>query len=289
MAKVTNPEQAGPGEAGREQARREQAGREQAGKDGATAPVRTPERAFVPPKARAQVIPPAKVRRAAWLPELYRSAIGKKYVMALSGVVMMGYVFFHMVGNLKLYAGTEALGAYAEFLRSFGYPLFPHQGLLWIARIGLIAAFLLHLHAAWGLTQINRRARTIRYQSKRDYVAADFAARTMRWSGIIVLLFIVFHVADLTFGTVNPDFVHGDPYRNVVASFQRIPVSLFYIVANLALGLHLYHGAWSLFQSLGINNRRFNHWRRAFATAFAVIVTLGNISFPIAVMTGVVA
>ena len=260
-----------------------------AAKENATAPAPAPERAVVPPKARARVVPPAVVRRAAWLPELYRSALGKKYVMALTGIAMMVYVVFHMFGNLKLYAGTDALGGYAEFLRGFGYPLFPNEAVLWVARIGLLAAFILHLHAAWGLTQVNRRARSVRYQSKRDYVAADFAARTMRWSGIIVLLFIVFHVADLTFGTVNPDFTHGDPYNNVVVSFQRIPVSLFYIVANLALGLHLYHGAWSMFQSLGVNNRRFNHWRRAFATAFAVVVTLGNISFPIAVMTGVVA
>ena len=268
--------------------------REDAGRGTDTAPQQAsgtaaPERPAVPPKERARVVPAATVRRAAWLPELYRSALGKKYVMAISGIILMVYVFFHMVGNLKLYMGEEAINHYGEWLRIFGSPAVPAGGLLWATRVVLLLAFVLHIHAAYGLTQINRRARTVRYQSKRDYVAADFAARTMRWSGIIVLLFVLFHLADLTFGTANPAFEHGSVYGNVVASFQRVWVSLFYIVANLALGLHLYHGAWSLFQSLGINNRRFNHLRRSFATAFAAVVVLGNVSFPIAVLTGVVA
>ncbi|MGH3665760.1 MAG: succinate dehydrogenase cytochrome b subunit [Egibacteraceae bacterium] len=228
-------------------------------------------------------------RRSLWLLELYRSAIGKKYVMAVSGVILMGYVFAHMVGNLKVYLGAAELNAYAEWLRDIGYPALPHSGLLWLMRSVLLVAFVLHLHAAYALTIMNRHARPTRYASKRDYVAADFASRTMRWTGIIVLLFIVWHLLDLTWGPVNPDFVPGDVYHNVVASFQRIPVSLFYVVANLALGVHLYHGAWSLFQSLGINHRRFNHWRRYFAVAFALVVTLGNVTFPIAVMTGIVA
>ena len=237
-----------------------------------------------PPRAA-----PSRQRPVAWALELYRSAIGKKYVMAASGIVLMVYVVAHMVGNLKLYLGAAELNEYAEWLRDVGYPALPHSGLLWIMRSVLIVAFVLHLHAAYALTMMNRRARPTRYQSRRDYIAADFASRTMRWTGIIVLLFIVFHLLDLTWGTVNPDFVKGDVYRNVVASFQRVPVALFYVVANLALGLHLYHGAWSLFQSLGVSNPRFNHWRRYFAVAFAAVVTLGNITFPIAVLTGVVA
>jgi succinate dehydrogenase / fumarate reductase cytochrome b subunit len=144
------------------------------------------------------------------------------------------------------------------------------------------------VHAAYALTRINRRARPDAYRSKRDYVAADFASRTMRWTGVIVLLFVVFHLLDLTWGPANPDFVAGDPYGNVVASFQRWPVALVYIAANLALALHLYHGAWSLFQSLGWSHPRWNRWRRRFAVAFTVLVAGGNISFPIAVLTGVV-
>jgi succinate dehydrogenase / fumarate reductase cytochrome b subunit len=131
---------------------------------------------------------------------------------------------------------------------------------------------------------INRRARPEAYRSKRDYVAADFASRTMRWTGIIVVLFVVFHLLDLTWGPVNPDFVSGDPYHNVVASFERVPVSIIYVIANLALGVHLYHGAWSLFQSMGWTRP----WRRQFATVFAGLIVLGNVSFPLAVMFGVV-
>jgi succinate dehydrogenase / fumarate reductase, cytochrome b subunit len=223
-----------------------------------------------------------------WLSELYRSALGKKYVMAITGIILMGYVLAHMVGNLKLYLGAESLNTYAEWLRNLLYPALPHSGGLWIFRVVLIVAFLLHIHAAYALTVTNRKARPTRYQSKRDYVAASFAARTMRWTGIIVLLFVIFHLLDLTLGYANPGFVEGDVYRNLVASFSRVPVALFYILANLALGLHLYHGAWSLFQSLGWNNRRFNHWRRYFAIAFAALVTAGNVTFPIAVLTGIV-
>ncbi|MGI8574922.1 MAG: succinate dehydrogenase cytochrome b subunit [Egibacteraceae bacterium] len=242
-------------------------------------------RAVVPAEAES----PQSVRRSNWLLELYRSALGKKYVMAVTGVIFMGYVVAHMIGNLKLYLGASPLNEYAEWLRDIAYPALPHSGFLWLFRIVLLAALVLHLHAAWALSRMNRRARPKRYQSHRDYVAADFAARTMRWSGIIVGLFIAFHLLDLTWGYANPDFEVGNVYHNIVASFQRWPVALFYILANLALGLHLYHGAWSLFQSLGLNSRRFNQWRRWFAVAFAAVVTLGNISFPLAVMTGVVA
>lgn len=232
---------------------------------------------------------PEQVRSRFWAADLYRSAIGKKYVMALTGVVLMVYVLLHMVGNLKLYFGQESMNEYADWLRVFGAPAAPESSILWVIRIVLLVAFVLHIVAATQLTIMNRRSRPQRYASRRDWVAADFAARTMRWSGVIVLLFVVFHLADLTFGVANPDFHHGDAYGNVVASFERVPVSVFYIVANLALGLHLYHGAWSLFQSMGWNNRRFNHWRRYFAIGFAVLVVGGNVSFPLAVMTGLVA
>jgi succinate dehydrogenase / fumarate reductase cytochrome b subunit len=228
-------------------------------------------------------------RRTAFAVDFYRSAVGKKYVMALTGIILMGYVFAHMVGNLKMYLGAEEMNHYGEFLRAFAYPIVPRQGFLWIMRLLLLGATVLHVHATYALTQINRRSRPTKYQSDRDYVAATFAARSMRWTGVIVLLFIVFHLLDLTWGTANPNFEHGLPYENMVASFSRLPVALFYIVANLALGVHLYHGAWSLFQTLGWNRRRFNPWRRYFATAFAAIIVAGNVSFPLAVVTGVVS
>jgi len=239
-------------------------------------------------QTRTDAAPPGP-RRAAWAVDLYRSAVGKKYVMAITGIVLMLYVLAHMLGNLKIYLGPAALNEYAEFLRDMGEPVAPRSVVLWILRIGLIAAFVLHIHAAYALTVMNRRARPVAYQSQRDYVAANFAARTMRWTGVIVGLFVLYHLADLTWGFANPAFIRGDVYHNVVASFQRWPVSLLYILANLALGLHLYHGSWSLFQSLGINNPRFNHWRRYFAVAFALIITLGNITFPAMVLAGIVS
>lgn len=231
-------------------------------------------------------------RSTSWLADLYGSAVGKKYAMAISGIVGLGYVFAHMVGNLKIYLGQESMDHYGEFLRTgLLVPIVPEHIALWLLRLVLIVALVVHVHAAYALTVMNRQARPVDYQAPRDYVVADFAARTMRWTGVIVLLFIGFHLADLTWGVeaVNPDFVRGDTYANLVASFSRWPVSLFYILANIALGVHLYHGVWSLFQSLGLNNRRFNRLRRPLAIAFTLIVIVPNISFPVAVLTGIVS
>jgi succinate dehydrogenase / fumarate reductase cytochrome b subunit len=218
-------------------------------------------------------------------PSLYSTAVGKKYAMAISGLVLMGYVLLHMVGNLKIYFGAESLNKYSEWLREVGEPALPREWLLWGVRLLLLAAVFIHIHAAYSLTMMNRRARPERYHSKRDYVAADFASRTMRWTGIIVFFFVIFHLLDLTWGPANPDFVTGAPYHNIITSFQRTPVAIAYIVANMALGVHLYHGAWSLFQSMGW----FGSWRRPFSIAFAGLIVMGNVSFPLAVMFGVVS
>ena len=217
-------------------------------------------------------------------PSLYATAVGKKYAMAISGLILMGYVLVHMIGNLKIYFGADSLNKYSEWLREVGEPALPREWLLWGVRFLLLAAVFIHIHAAYSLTQMNRRARPERYHSKRDYVAADFASRTMRWTGIIVTAFVIFHLLDLTWGTANPDFVHGDVYRNVLASFERTPVAIAYVVANMALGIHLYHGAWSLFQSMGW----YGTWRRPFSIGFAALIVMGNVSFPLAVMFGVV-
>jgi succinate dehydrogenase / fumarate reductase cytochrome b subunit len=231
-------------------------------------------------------------KRKPFLLDLYSTALGKKYVMAITGLIGVGYVIVHMLGNLKMYLGIVDgeydIDVYSEFLRELLVPILPRTYALWILRIVLIVALILHLHAAYTLTIINRRARPERYQSKRDYVAADFAARTMRWTGIIVLLFLFFHLADLTWGWFNPDFVRGEVYRNVDASLSRIPVAILYIVANIALGIHLFHGTWSLFQSMGWNNPRFNAWRRYLATGIATVIVVGNCSFPIMTLAGVI-
>ena len=231
---------------------------------------------------------PAPSRSAPFLIEFYRSAVAKKWLMALSGIALFGFVVVHMVGNFKVFLGETDLNHYAEWLRDLGEPAFPRTVVLWGMRIGLIAAVGIHILAAAQLTAMNRKARPVRYQSHRDYVAASFASRTMRWTGIIVALFVVFHLMDLTWGTANPDFVRGEVYDNLFNSFEREPVAVAYIVAMLALGLHLFHGLWSMFQSLGLNNPRWNSWRRAFAVTFAVIVTVGNVSMPLLVTTGVV-
>ncbi|MFM7047275.1 MAG: succinate dehydrogenase cytochrome b subunit [Actinomycetota bacterium] len=233
-------------------------------------------------------------RRRPFLLDLYATAVGKKYAMAISGIALMGFVLFHMIGNLKMYFGAADLNEYAEFLKKLLYPLAPKESVLWILRLGLIGMLALHLHAAWSLTVLNRHARSVKYQSARDYQEASLASRSMRISGIVVALFIVWHLLDLTFGVVNTvgadgEFVRAEVYANVVRSFERWPVALFYIVANLLLGLHLSHGAWSIFQSLGWNNPRFNSWRTAFARGFAAVVVIGNVSFPIAVMVGIVS
>ncbi len=232
---------------------------------------------------------PAKKRRSSFALDLYRSALGKKYLMAVSGLVGLGYVFAHMLGNLKLYQSAEDFNAYAHFLRRLLYPILPESGMLNLLRVVLVAALIIHVMTAYQLTVLNRRARPERYKSPRDYVVADFAARTMRWTGVIVLLFIGYHLADLTLGWVNPAPSGSTPYEKVIASFSSLPIAGFYLVANAALGLHLYHGVWSLFQSMGWNNRRFNHLRRSLAVGFTAVVVGGNLSFPIAVQLGIIS
>jgi succinate dehydrogenase / fumarate reductase cytochrome b subunit len=247
-----------------------------------------------PSRAPVTATATATRRRRPFLVDIYSTAVGKKYAMAISGIALMGFVLFHMIGNLKMYFGAAELNEYAEFLKKLLYPLAPKESVLWILRLGLIGMLALHLHAAWSLTVLNRQARPVRYQSARDYKEASLASRSMRLSGIVVLLFVVWHLLDLTFGVVNTigadgEFVRAEVYANVVRSFERWPVAVFYIVANLLLGIHLSHGAWSIFQSLGWNNPRFNAWRVAFARGFAAVVVIGNVSFPVAVLVGIVS
>ncbi|MBA3286979.1 MAG: succinate dehydrogenase cytochrome b subunit [Acidimicrobiia bacterium] len=235
-------------------------------------------------------------KRKLFLVDLYSTAVGKKYVMAITGIIGIGFVVAHLIGNLKAYLGliTENgervydVDVYGEFLREILVPILPRTYALWALRLVLIAALVLHVHAAYSLTVMNRQARPIGYQSSRDYVAANFASRTMRWTGVIVLLFLAWHLADFTWGWVNPDFVRGAVYRNMDASLSRIPVAALYVVANIALGIHLFHGTWSLFQSMGWNNPRFNSWRRGLATGIATLIVVGNVSFPIAAQAGII-
>lgn len=210
----------------------------------------------------------------------YASSIGKKVVMAVTGLALFGFVVGHMAGNLQVYLGPEALNGYAETLRH--YP-----ALLWAARIGLVVAVTLHVWSAWSLTQMNRAARPVGYREHANR-ASTYASRTMRWSGVILLLFIVYHLLHFTFGTrsVHPRFVPGDVYHNFITGFQNPLVSAFYILAMLALGLHMYHGVWSMMQTVGLSHPRYNRWRQAFAATITFVVVAANVSFPVAVLTG---
>ena len=234
-------------------------------------------------------------KRAPFPIAFYRSAIGKKWVMAITGLAIIAFVLAHMVGNWKIFLpdvdGVPEIDLYAETLRSLLFPLVPEGVVLWILRTGLIVMFLLHIHAAYSLTIMNRHARGGDYEGPRTYLAANYASRTMRWSGTIFGFFLLFHLADLTWGIqpAAPDvWERGEVYANFIATFERAPVTAFYVISMALLGIHLYHGAWSMFQSLGINHPRFNAWRRAFALGLAVLVFVGNAIMPLAVLFGFV-
>lgn len=221
---------------------------------------------------------------ASFLPRIslpyVESTIGRKVVMAVTGLVLFGFVLGHFVGNLTLYLGPEAINGYSRFLHGF-----LHGGGLWAARAGLAASAVLHVWSATSLTLESWAARPVGYKR---WQAKDstYASRTMRWGGVILFAFIVFHLLHFTFGTVHPAFVPGDVYHNVVAGFQVWPVSLFYVVAMLLLGLHLDHGVWSMCQTLGLSHPRYKRWARAGARAFALLIVVGNCSFPLAVLAG---
>ena len=230
-----------------------------------------------------------------WLGGFFSSSVGLKWLMAITGIGLLLYVLAHMIGNLKMFQGAYEGGEYAidlygEALRNLGGDLVPHESVLWIFRVGLFLAFVIHIGASAALTKRNWDARgSDRYEAQRHYAAANYASRTMRWGGIIILLFLLYHLADLTFGWANPDFVYGAIYDNVVASLSRPPVAILYLVAQVALAFHIYHGGWSLFQSLGFVNPRYSVWRRYFAIGFAALIFIGNTAIILAVWTGAVA
>jgi len=214
--------------------------------------------------------------------------VGKKVVMAVTGLVLVGFVVAHMLGNLKIFLGAEAIDSYAKFLREMGEPLLPYGTLLWVARIILLTSVLLHIVAALELTRMNWTARPQGYQTKQS-IATTYASRTMRASGVILALFVVYHLLHLTAGAVGfqpGEFHHLAVYKNVVAGFSVWYVSLFYILAMAALCLHLDHGFWSMFQTVGLSNARITPALRALSRAVALLVFAGFISVPVAVLAG---
>lgn len=212
----------------------------------------------------------------------YRAAIGKKIVMGVTGLIGIGFVIAHMAGNLLTFRGAEAINAYAHFLASTGE-------LLWILRLILIASVILHVVAAYQLTMQNRAARPDGYVNREPQVST-WAARTMRWGGVLLLVFIVLHIMHFTNPGWRPQggFVKADVYTNIVTSFRVWWITLFYVAAMLALGLHLYHGAWSSVRSIGLSQPSERPLHRTVALAIAVIVWLGFTAVPVAVFAGLI-
>jgi succinate dehydrogenase / fumarate reductase cytochrome b subunit len=212
--------------------------------------------------------------------EFFRSSIGKKIVMAVTGVIFYGFVAAHMAGNLQVYLGREAMDHYGVFLREI-----LHGAGLWIARATLLVALILHVWAAISLTRDNAAARPLGYRERQN-LASSFASRSMRWSGVLLLIFIIYHLLHFTLGTVHPSFEEGRVYHNFIVGFKQLWVSVFYMLATIGLGFHMYHGGWSMLQTLGLNHPKYNKLRYALAVVITAAVVLGNLSFPIAVLAG---
>ncbi len=220
-------------------------------------------------------------------PLVLRTSIGKKVAMATSGVLLVGFVIAHMVGNLKFFFGETHFDEYAHFLRTMGEPVIPYHYLLWGLRAALLAAVSVHIWAAYATTVQSKRARPIPY-AHTDNIQASYASRTMRWGGIILLLFIIFHILDMTIGSTHVGaFKSGKVYDNAVSGFQHPVVTIAYTLAMGALCLHLFHGIWSMFQTFGRNNHRITGGLRTLSAAIAVVVCIGFLSMPYAILFGV--
>jgi succinate dehydrogenase / fumarate reductase cytochrome b subunit len=212
-----------------------------------------------------------------------------KFVMAASGAIMLLYLLAHMVGNLKIFLGAEEMDTYAAWLRTMGEPAVPAQTILWLIRVVLLASVVAHIVSAAILTRRAHRARPVKY-AHRPPVQGSYAARTMRWGGVIIALFVVYHLLDLTTGTVNPHGVHGEVYANLVADFapQRWYVTLFYALAVIAVAFHVRHGLWSGLQTIGRSSAATQNTLKGVALVVAIVLAVGFLSVPFAVMTGLV-
>ena len=207
-------------------------------------------------------------------------SIPLKAVMALTGIVLYGFVFVHMVGNIQLYQGPEKINGYAAFLKSV-------PPLLWGTRITLLASVLLHALAAFTLWRRNLAARPVGY-AHQDFQAAGITSRTMYWTGPVIGLFVVYHLLHFTLGSAHPQFSHTDVYTNVVVGFSNVWVSAFYVLAMVALGFHLFHGGFSLLQTLGLRTPKYEKPMKAVLAVLCTVIVVVNVSFPIAVLAGLV-
>ena len=210
----------------------------------------------------------------------WHSSVGKKAVMAVTGLVMIGFLIIHALGNLQVFSGPLKINEYSASLRRLG-------PLLWIARGGLIVALVLHVVAAYQLTRRMQIARPVGYEVQEPQIST-VAARTIRWGGVLLLVFVVLHLLHLTFGTIHPAFDHKDVYGNLVAGFQIWWVTLLYVAAMVGLGLHLYHGTWSSIRTLGLTRASGDPMKRRLAAVLAWVLYLGFSIVPIAVLAGIV-
>ena len=222
-----------------------------------------------------------------WLSRFLRSTIGQKFVMAVSGLMLVGFVIAHMIGNLQIFLGPDALNSYAALMQG-------NQGLLWVARLGLLGAVGAHIWSAFKLTMAAKSARPVSYK-KRSWFDERYAVRTMRVGGFIVLAFVVYHLLHFTLGTAHSGYqpcntVDGVftcyAYENVVSGFSNPLIGVFYIVAQIFLGMHLTHGVWSMTRTLGQGNPRFDGLARKAAIGIGLAITIGNSAIPISVMAG---
>lgn len=219
---------------------------------------------------------------------LWDSSVGKKTIMAVSGLIMLLYLVAHMVGNLKIFFGPGEFDGYAHWLRVMGEPVLHHEWGLWIVRLVLVAAVVLHAVSAYQLSRRDLKARPSKYVHRKP--RASYATNTMRYGGIILALFIVWHILDLTTGTVHSGgFQSGHPYHNVIDTFSTWYGDVIYIVAMLAMGLHVQHGFWSAAQTLGAGSATRERALKTIANVLALVLTAGFVSVPVAVMTGVVS
>jgi succinate dehydrogenase / fumarate reductase cytochrome b subunit len=226
-------------------------------------------------------------RRPPSLHAFWDSSVGKKAVMAASGLIMVLFLIAHAFGDLKVFFGPGQFDAYGHWLRTIGEPVMHHAWTLWVIRAVLVVAVAAHAVSAYQLSRRDARARPVRYVHRR--AKTSFATRTMRWGGIVLGLFIVWHILDLTTGTVHPGFQPGHPYANVVATFSTWYGNVVYIVAMLALGLHVQHGFAAAAQTLGLDGSRRVRLVKNLGNVLAVLLTLGFIAVPVGVMTGVVS
>ena len=212
---------------------------------------------------------------------LWDSSVGKKVIMAVTGLIMVAYLIIHVLANLLVFQGPSKINAYSAFLHGTG-------GALWAARLVLLGALVLHVVAAVQLAGRGFEARPVGYAAGREPQVSTWASRTIRWSGGLILVFLVYHILHFTVGTAHPDFVEGDPYHNVSSGFHNLGVVILYLAAMAAVGLHLFHGLWSSGRSLGMSPPSPNPFRRTAALVLALVIWLGFTVIPLAVYAGVV-